>query len=149
MPLAQFVLGPRRTLREADELLTAVVVPEPLAPLSASAFGKLGSRRFLVISFVMVAVALEADANGRIVRAGVAVGACAPVARRIDLLEAALVGQAVGPGLAECVEPEHFAPLAPIDDVRADTRYRLEAASVLTRRALAAASERLVEASGG
>jgi CO/xanthine dehydrogenase FAD-binding subunit len=135
LPLAEFITGPRRTARAADELLTAVLVPRPPGP-AASGFAKLGARRYLVISIVMAAASLEWDGTGRVTAARVAVGACSPVARRLPGLEAALLGQPLGAGLGGCVSADHLAPLSPIDDVRAEAGYRLDAAATLLRRLL-------------
>lgn len=135
LPLADFITGPRRTARAADELLTAVLVPRP-GLAARSRFAKLGARRYLVISIAMAAACLEWDTTGRVVAARVAVGACAPVARRLPALEAALAGRALGPALGEAVSEAHLAPLSPIDDVRADAAYRLDAAGTLLRRLL-------------
>jgi CO/xanthine dehydrogenase FAD-binding subunit len=90
----------------------------------------------MVISIVMVAVTLDADTGGAILRAGVAVGACSPVAVRLPALERALEGQRLSQSLADLVRPAHLAPLAPIDDIRGSAAYRLDAAQILLRRAL-------------
>ena len=135
LPLADFLLGNRRTAREDDEILTAILVPRGLET-SRSAFLKLGSRRYLVISIVMVAAHLRTGSDGRIDAARVAVGSCSAVACRLPALEAALVGRPAVPGLGAVVSPAHLAPIAPIDDVRAPARYRAEAAAELVRRAL-------------
>src|SRR3954468_16994673 len=58
LPLEAFVLGNRRTALEPDELLTAVLVP---AGEAVTRFLKLGARRYLVISIVMVALAVELE----------------------------------------------------------------------------------------
>ncbi|MGC1687336.1 MAG: FAD binding domain-containing protein, partial [Candidatus Acidiferrales bacterium] len=63
LPLADFILGNRKTARRADELLTSVAVPRRLGD-AASSFLKLGARRYLVISIVMVAVTILADDRG-------------------------------------------------------------------------------------
>jgi CO/xanthine dehydrogenase FAD-binding subunit len=136
LPLGAFATGPRRTARASDELLTAVSLPKPASPRAASHFLKLGSRRYLVISFAMVAVALEVDAQGRIEAARVAVGACSPVAVRLPGLEADLLGRRVDDSPGACATIAHLEPLAPIDDVRADAGYRRTAALVLVRRAI-------------
>jgi CO/xanthine dehydrogenase FAD-binding subunit len=136
LPLGEFATGPRRTARASDELLTAVSLPKPASPRAASHFLKLGSRRYLVISFAMVAVALEVDAQGRIEAARVAVGACSPVAVRLPGLEADLLGRRVDDSPGACATIAHLEPLAPIDDVRADAGYRRTAALVLVRRAI-------------
>jgi CO/xanthine dehydrogenase FAD-binding subunit len=136
LPLAAFITGPRRTARAADELLTAVLIPRP-GGAALSGFAKLGARRYLVISIVMAAACLEWDATGRVRAARVAVGACAPLARRLPALETALAGCPLGLGLGEAVSESQLAPLSPIDDVRAEAAYRLDAAGTLLRRLLA------------
>jgi CO/xanthine dehydrogenase FAD-binding subunit len=137
LPLADFLRGPRQTARRRDELVLGLRIP-PTADGARSVFQKLGARRYLVISIVMVAAELTIGADGRIERARVAVGACAPVARRLPALEAALTGALPDPALARA---EHLAVLAPIDDVRATAEYRLAAALELVRRAIASLAE--------
>ena len=135
VPLTDFVTGNRRTARRPDELATAVLVPHH-GHRARSSFLKLGSRRYLVISIVMVAVTLDVDEDGMIMRAAVAVGACAPVARRIPVLEARLAGRPLSGDLAELARPSDLSVLAPISDIRGSAQYRLDAAFTLVRRAL-------------
>lgn len=134
LKVAEFVLGNRRTARRPDEIVTAITIPRP-ARAARSAFLKLGARRYLVISIVMVAAVAEFAADGTIAEARVAVGACSAAAMRLSALEAALVGHRPDAAL---VRPEHLAPLAPIDDVRATASYRRDAALTLVRRAVEA-----------
>lgn len=134
LPLDKFVLGPRKTAREPDELLSAILVPAPRHP-ARSHFIKLGARKYLVISIAMVALVLEVKGQ-RVQAARIAVGSCSPVARRLPLLEGELAGAQLGPSLGERARLEHLEPLQPIDDVRASASYRLEAALALVRRAL-------------
>lgn len=134
--LAEFITGNRTTTLAEDELVIAVRVPRPPASAHAT-FLKLGARIYLVISIVSVAVLLDADADGRVRRAAIAVGACSAVPVRLTDLERELAG-ASGDSLAERVTADHVASaLAPIDDMRGSARYRLQAATVLARRALA------------
>lgn len=137
VPLAQFILGPRKTARRADELLTAILVPKPQSE-SRSHFLKLGARKYLVISISMASVVIEHE--GGIVRAArVAVGACSPVAMRLPALESALRGKPVNARLPEVAIAAHLSPLAPIDDVRASAEYRLDSALTVVRRTIAGA----------
>lgn len=136
LPLAEFLLGNRRTARGPDEVMTAILIPAG-SELGRSAFLKLGARRYLVISIAMVAVLLAAE-GGRIAAARIAVGSCSAVARRLPDAEAALLGAEAGPGLGALIAPSHLAPLSPIDDVRGTASYRREAALELIRRAVAA-----------
>ena len=140
LPLEEFLHGNRRTAIRPGEIMTAIVVPRASAG-GRSAFRKLGSRRYLVISIVMVAVRVVTDGAGRIGDARVAVGACSPVAQRLRELETTLRGSSLGEA-ARLVRPEHLAPLSPIDDVRGSAAYRTEAARECVERALAAACER-------
>lgn len=136
LPLGDFILGPRRTARAGDELVTALLIPDSAGQ---GAFLKLGARRYLVISIAMVAATLRME-GGRIAEARIAVGACSPVARRLPALEAALSGCPVAqiPVLTESAELEG---IAPIDDVRATASYRLDALRTLIARTLVAAAD--------
>jgi CO/xanthine dehydrogenase FAD-binding subunit len=134
LPLEDFVLGSRRTARRETELVSALHVPAR-ADGARSVFRKLGGRRYLVISITMVAVMIEPRSDGSVVRAGVAVGSCSAVAKRLPALEARLLGRHAA-GLAACIEPADLAPLTPIDDIRASGDYRRDATLTLLRRAL-------------
>jgi CO/xanthine dehydrogenase FAD-binding subunit len=133
--LAEFITGNRRTVRRSNELLTAVLVPRVLEN-AASAFVKLGARRYLVISIAMVAAVVRPDATGRVAEARIAVGSCSVVARRLVALERELVGAEISSGFDGRVRREHLQPLSPIDDVRATAEYRMDAAQTLVERAL-------------
>ena len=137
MPLAQFISGNRRTQKRTNEILTAVLVPRQLES-AASAFLKLGARKYLVISISMVAVILETNSSGCVSQARVAVGSCSAVARRLFDLEKDLLGQPVDPQIGSLVGPQHLATLSPIDDIRATAEYRRDASVTLVRRALQA-----------
>jgi len=139
LPVAQFITGNRKTLLQPGELVTAIRIPRKLAE-GRSSFLKLGSRRFLVISIVSVAVLLVVEGQ-RIAAARVAVGACSAVAKRLPELEAALMGQAFDAALQNLAKAEHVAGLTPIDDVRGTGLYRKDAALHLVREALLAAVE--------
>jgi len=135
MPLADFILGNRKTALRPNEIMTRITIPRRLEGAS-SVFLKLGVRRYLVISIVMVAALVLPDDQGQVVEAHIAVGSCSAKAQRLTALENALVGAPVRPGLGRLVSPQHLAPLSPIDDVRATSAYRREASLVLIRRAL-------------
>jgi CO/xanthine dehydrogenase FAD-binding subunit len=139
MPLAEFIVGNRKTQRRPDELLTAVWIPRTLED-AHSTFLKLGARRYLVISISMVAVVVLVD-DGRVTTARIAVGSCSAVARRLHGLEGDLIGAPVRGGLGGLVTSGHLAPLSPIDDVRATGDYRRDASLTLVRRALDACVE--------
>ncbi len=132
LPLEEFVLGVRKTALADDELVTAIIIPAPLAG-AKSAFEKLGSRRYLVISISMVAAVIDCDANGKISDARIAVGSCSPVALRLSNLERDLIGKRL-----EDIEinESHLSSLSPITDVRGSGSYRLDVVAEQCMRAI-------------
>lgn len=130
VPLADFLLGVRKTGLTAREMVTAIHIPD-MPDHAVSGFDKLGSRRYLVISIAMVAVILGLDSDSRINLARVAVGACSPVAQRLPQLEAQMIGMTPS---AVAVTAADLAGLAPIDDVRGSGAYRLHAVAQQCRR---------------
>jgi len=135
LPLARFLTGVRQTALMPGEIMTAIVIPDS-ATQGRSSFVKLGARRYLVISIVMVAARLVID-GGRVRDAALAVGACSTTARRLPLAEAALIGQPADADLAMRITGAEIAPtIDPITDIRADAGYREHAALTLIRRAV-------------
>lgn len=136
LPLADFILGNRRTARRPEELVTAIRVPKAAAA-GSSGFVKLGARRYLVISIAMAAVRLIVE--DRVIRhAAIAVGACSAVATRLPHVEQALVGTTLAGPLVDIVTFAPMPQLAPIDDVRGSSAYRLDAAREIVARAVQA-----------
>ena len=141
LPLSEFILGNRKTARRPDELLTSIRVPRRVEN-ALSTFLKLGARRYLVISIVMVAANLVVDPAGEIREALICVGSCSAAALRLAELERALIGLPARPGLHRIVNAGHLAKLSPIDDVRATAEYRRDAALTLVGRALEACAQK-------
>jgi CO/xanthine dehydrogenase FAD-binding subunit len=135
LAVADFVTGNRRTARRPDELVTAVLVPTTKRD-ARSTFLKLGARKYLVISIVMVGVVVETDGDA-IAAARIGVGSCSAAAKRLPALERRLIGKKLSSALAEIVQPSDLSPLSPIDDVRGTAAYRSDAALTLIGRALA------------
>jgi CO/xanthine dehydrogenase FAD-binding subunit len=132
VPLGAFLKGPRRVALDAGEVLVAVVIPAGGAS-GVSRFLKLGARAHLVISIAMVAVRIV-PREGVVAEACVAVGACSPVAMRLTAFERALEGVRLEEAAGV---PVDVSALAPLDDIRATSGYRREAAAELVRRAVA------------
>ena len=135
IPLAHFIVGNRKTLRQPGEILSQVFVPRTIEN-AVSTFLKLGARRYLVISIAMVAAVIQKDSSGRVADARVAVGSCSAVARRLTELEHALMGGLVAQGLGSRATADHLKDLSPIGDVRATAAYRRDAALRLVQRAV-------------
>ena len=142
LTLKTFITGPRQTELAADELLSAVLIPKSSAE-SVSSFLKIGSRKYLVISIVMVAVVIEPASNHTIKNLRISVGSCSAVACRMRELEAELQGCSLEDIPRSPFSDRFFAPLSPIDDVRSSARYRLDAAAELVRRAILVCMEAL------
>ena len=136
VPVREFVVGNRRTIRRQDELVAAILVPSPAAS-ARSTFLKLGSRAYLVISIASVAVVVSVRADARVAAARIVVGACSEVPMRLERAEGRLVGEPASASLAEAIEPGDLADLSPIDDVRGTAVYRRDTALTLVRRAVA------------
>lgn len=138
LPLAQFVLGNRRTALMPGEMVTGIRVPRG-GSAGRSAFVKLGARRYLVISIAMAAARLVVH-DGRVEQAVVAVGACSAAAARLAGVETALTGRMADAALAAIVQSAPMAELSPIDDVRGSAAYRVDAAREIVARAVLAAA---------
>lgn len=137
IPLQQFLMGSRKTARNPDELVTALVIPH--RPNARSAFFKLGHRRYLVISIVMAAAVIEIE-RGVLTHVALSVGACSAVAQRLTALERKLVGQPANSALVDQINPDDLLMLSPIDDVRGTAKYRVDAALTLVRRVITEAT---------
>jgi carbon-monoxide dehydrogenase medium subunit len=142
VPLEDFLVGVRQTLRQPDELLVAVGWQTP-ARGSASAYSKFGLRRADAISVLSAAVLVEGDESGLCRQARIALGAVAPRPFRAHSAEDCLAGQALTQ--AAIAEAAHLAAEAaqPIDDIRGSATYRRRIVEVTVRRLLTQAAERL------
>ncbi len=140
VPLDTFFVGPRTTLLGEGELLTAVVVPEP-TPRSGAAYARFALRDGNAIAVASVAAGLVLGSDGAIARAGLALGAVAPIPTPVRAVAAALVGRTLDQGMDDATLAA-VAAADPISDVRGSADYRRELVRVLTRRALTAALAR-------
>jgi carbon-monoxide dehydrogenase medium subunit len=141
LPLEGFLLGPGRTARRPDELLTAVRFPMP-GPRTATAFLKAGRRRAMEISVVCVAVCVTLDTEGRCVGARIALGAVAPTTMRARAAERTLAGRRPTSDVLREAGRAAAAECEPIADVRASARYRRLLVETLVPRALGRCAER-------
>ena len=135
LPIEEFVLGNRHHAGQPHEMVTALLIPLS-SNNSRSVFCKLGTRKYLAISTVMVSALVEIDSRGGITAARIAVGSCSPVARRLAPLESKLIGLPIHSDLAEQVDRQDLAVLSPISDIRASATYRNNAALTLVKQAL-------------
>jgi len=126
---------------ELDELLTGVTFPCWPAG-HGSAFVEF-SRRHGDFAIVSAAVLIEEDNNGKITRASVTLGGMGPAPVRASEVERVLIGETIDDKrLREICEP--LRKLDAVDDIHAPTSYRQQLATVLPRRALLKAHERIL-----
>jgi xanthine dehydrogenase small subunit len=121
VPLDGYFTGYRRSVRQSDELIKAVRVPLPLAPLTA--FHKIAKRRFDDISSVAVAFALDV-VDGTVVDAAIGLGGVAATPVRASATEAALVGRSWDVETVRAAAAVLRDEGTPIDDHRASAAYR-------------------------
>ena len=138
--IRDFVQGNRKTMRKSDEMVLGVNIPVCRTDAN-STFLKLGARKYLVISIVMVSAVLEKAVDGTVERLRIAVGSCSEVSKRLKTLESDLAGKTADKSLVALVNDNHIAPLSPIGDVRGSAEYRTDAALTLVRRAIAELTE--------
>jgi carbon-monoxide dehydrogenase medium subunit len=137
LPLADFLVGVRQTLRRPDELLTAVRFPATTEDGRPTAgYDKVGLRRADAISVLSAAVVVARDESGRCRRAAIALGAVAPRPFRAAEAEAALRGHLLTAETIAAAARLAAAATRPISDIRGDADYRRRVTEVVVRRLL-------------
>jgi len=121
VPLADYFTGYRETVKADDELIRAVEIPLPLAPLAA--FHKLAKRRFDDISSVAVGYALDV-VDGVVRRARIGLGGVAATTLRALATEEALVGRPWTEEVVRRAAAVMAGEGTPMDDHRASASYR-------------------------
>jgi aerobic carbon-monoxide dehydrogenase medium subunit len=102
------------------------------------------ARRHGDFAIVSAAVLIEEDANGKITRASVTLGGMGPAPVRATEVERALIGEAPEEKRLRDI-CEVLRKLDAVEDVHAPSSYRQQLATVLPRRALLKAHERIVK----
>ena len=133
--LDEFFLGPGKTVMEAGDILTKIVIP-PIGEGHRSEYYKCSPRHQMDLAYVGVAVAIDLDEKQKCRSARIALGAVAPVPLRAKKAEALLQGQMLSETLVEQVAEQATAECSPIADVRSSAAYRSNMVRVLTKRAL-------------
>ncbi len=135
MPLTEFIIGFRKVALAEDELLYSIFIPGPQGE-RRGAFLKLGLRKAQAISVVSVAASLDVDREGRVLRAGIALGSVAATPIRLPEAEAILTGQILTEDLLQAAALAAQTTASPITDVRGSAAYRKAMVKVYTARAL-------------
>jgi CO/xanthine dehydrogenase FAD-binding subunit len=131
-----FIVRPRHSALERDELILRVRVPKARGPQQ---FGKVGQRNAMVISIASFGLALDLDAR----TVGTGIGSAGPTILTATEAEAFAAAQlpwedasALADGTAKRFGELVGEAARPIDDVRGTARYRRHALSVVAARAL-------------
>jgi carbon-monoxide dehydrogenase medium subunit len=134
LPLSEFFVGNRATVRVENEILTRILVPfKP--ERAAAAYQKFRRRASNSLALVSVAAYLELDDIG-CKEARIVLGAVAPTPLVVDEAARSLEGKPID-AIAVAAAGEIAAQTAqPITDIRATGDYRREIVKVLTERAL-------------
>jgi carbon-monoxide dehydrogenase medium subunit len=135
LPLADFITGFRRVDLADDEVVRSILIP-PSQGERRGAFLKLGLRNAQAISVICVAASLEFAEDGRVLKAGIALGSVAPTTIRVPEAEQLLIGQPLDEALISAAALAAQQTAAPISDVRGSAAYRNAMVKVYTGRAL-------------
>ncbi|MEU5832235.1 FAD binding domain-containing protein [Streptomyces diacarni] len=119
--LSDYFAGYRQTVREPGEMITAIRIPLPLAPLTS--FQKISKRRFDDISSVAIGYALTVS-DGMITTARIGLGGVAATPLRAVATEAELEGQPWNLETIRAAARTMGTEGTPMDDHRASANYR-------------------------
>ncbi|MFT7475389.1 MAG: CO/xanthine dehydrogenase FAD-binding subunit [Verrucomicrobiales bacterium] len=137
--LEELWTGPGRTSARADELCTALIIPNR-GTNSGSAYIRLEYRRSMEIAIVGAAAAVQLEGDS-IASIRIALTAVAPTIIEVTDLDD-LIGSTVGEVTLASIAARASEQAAPISDVRASDRYRRHTIGVMARRAVEAAGRR-------
>jgi aerobic carbon-monoxide dehydrogenase medium subunit len=142
---SDFPAGYMMSSIELDELVTGATFP-CWAPGHGYAFVEF-SRRHGDFAIVSAAALVEEDGNGKVTRASVTLGGMGPAPVRAHDVERALIGEMIEEKrLREICET--LRQIDAIEDIHAPASYRQQLATVLPRRALLKAHERIAKGTG-
>lgn len=131
--------GPGSTTAAANELCTAVILPQP-ADRHGSAYVRLEYRRAMEIAVVGAAASVQLSEDGTVVAAQVALAAVAPTIIGVEGPD--LAGRKPEEALIAEVAAAASEAALPISDLRASDAYRRQMVGVMAGRAFDAAVRR-------
>ncbi|MDK9718365.1 MAG: xanthine dehydrogenase family protein subunit M [Trichlorobacter sp.] len=131
--IAEFILGPRRTMLQPGEIVSRIILP-PFTGWSIQRFEKVGRRKSLAIAVASLAAALQLAADGTVAAARFAWGSVGPTVLRCAEAEQALIGKPLSEETLNAAALLTQQAVQPIDDIRATADYRLSVAGNLLLR---------------
>jgi len=139
VPLEDFYLGVRKTVMEADEIITDVFFDAP-GPAQHSYFVKTALRKAQAISVINISVLVTLD-NGITKDAQITLGATAPTIIHAEEAEKYLVGKDLTDEIIAKTVELTVKAASPISDLRGSADYRSYMVGVIAKRALTAIRE--------
>lgn len=134
VPIREFLLGPRKTSLQPNEILVKVRIPKAVLG-EPQTFLRLDQRGGTDISLISVAAVVHLE-ECDVEWAKLAVGAANPVPFSLPEADATLKGRLSEPNIR--MFTQHYANYAqPISDIRASAEYRTKMIEVYIKRALA------------
>jgi carbon-monoxide dehydrogenase medium subunit len=141
VPMAEFFVGPGKTVVEEKEILVGIEVPPPEAPCGGSYLRHIPRQeRDIAIAGVASLLLFEREDVCR--EARIALGAVAPTPMRSGRAESVLSKRPLTEETIEEAAREASEEARPVSDVRGSAAYRREIVRVLTKRTIGAAWER-------
>ena len=137
VPMDQFFEGVNKTVVR-DDLLSAIVIPLPAKQRKAAKYHRI-DRTVVDIALVNASTSISVDSSNTIMRAGVALGAVAPIVIRSPAAEQFLEGKcmdSISDGDIEKAGEIAAFDGKPISDVRASAEYRQAMIKVMTARCI-------------
>jgi aerobic carbon-monoxide dehydrogenase medium subunit len=135
---ADWIVEPRRTLRQPEELLLRIEIPLP-AEGEGVGHARLAARQGLAAPLACAAARVALAENGNVSAARVFVGAVGPRPQRMARIEAMLMGQTLTAELSADIDDAVARDVDHIPDERCGVAYKQQVAGVLVRRAIAGA----------
>lgn len=136
VPLAEFYTGVRKTVMEADEIISDVFFPAP-NPDQHSFFIKTALRKAQAISVINVSVLVEMK-QSIVHQSQITLGAAAPTIIHAEKAKAYLVGKSLDDTVINATAELVEQAARPISDVRGSADYRAYMMGVIAKRALTA-----------
>jgi carbon-monoxide dehydrogenase medium subunit len=137
IPISQWFTGPKKTIRNVDEMVTSIIIPIPQEK-HAVYYGKLG--RYSGEDLAQAGIGIIGFASKQYRISFCAVG---PVPKRSEKLEALLNGKELNDKLIEKAKKIIEEEISPITDIRATKEYRMHVMKVMFERGLKKVSEDL------
>ena len=142
LPLDEFFKSPGVTALKSREIVKELILP--LTPdRYGSNYQKLSARSKVDIAAIGVSAFLLTDKTEAVTKARIAIGAVAPVPKRIPRAEKTLEGKPLTEALIKKAAQICMEEAAPITDTRATDIYRKKMVEVLTQRALNKSMEQI------